>query len=175
MTLDIGGTVFPKDDRDNFGEQVGLLNYDFRWHLGDRLTFLCDGFADAFGGGMRKVTAGSVISRPGVSNAYLGIRSIEGPFSSSVIIGSASYRMSKKWIVTAGGAVDLGPTGNIGQTLSFTRVGESFLIRTGFNADVSRGNVGAVFAIEPRFLPTSSRLGRIGGVQIPPAGAYGLE
>ena len=30
------------------------------------------------------------------------------------------------------------------------------------------------FAIEPRFL-SSRRLGYVGGVQIPPAGAYGLE
>ena len=35
-------------------------------------------------------------------------------------------------------------------------------------------NEGATFGIEPRFLP-NARLGRVGGVQIPPAGALGLE
>ena len=27
---------FPDPDRDNFGQDVGLFDYDFRWHLGDR-------------------------------------------------------------------------------------------------------------------------------------------
>ena len=49
---------------------------------------------------------------------------------------------------------------------------------TGYQAisayDASRNNFGATIGIEPRFLP-SSRLGRIGGVTVPPAGALGLE
>ena len=174
ISMDTGFTLFPKPDRDNFGQEIGLAHYDFRWHLGDRTTLLSDGYIDFFGSGLRKFTAGGVISRPGQGNLFLGLRSIEGPISSTVLIGTTSYRMSDKWILSAGGAVDLGPTGNIGQTIAFTRIGESFLVKAGFRADVSRGNVGAVFVIEPRFLPTS-RLGRIAGLQVPPAGAYGLE
>jgi hypothetical protein len=82
--------------------------------------------------------------------------------------------MSEKWIATAGASWDLGPTGNIGQNVAVTRVGESFLIRFGVNFDASRDNLGVSFLLEPRFLP-STRLGRVGGVQIPPAGAMGLE
>jgi hypothetical protein len=174
ISMDTGFTLFPKPDRDNFGQEIGLAHYDFRWHLGDRTTLLSDGYVDFFGSGLRKFTAGGVISRPGQGNLFLGLRSIEGPISSTVLIGTTSYRMSDKWILSAGGAVDLGPTGNIGQTIAFTRIGESFLVKAGFRADVSRGNVGAVLVVEPRFLPTS-RLGRIAGLQVPPAGAYGLE
>ena len=58
--------------------------------------------------------------------------------------------------------------------LSHGRIGESALVRVGFNVDEGRDNVGVSFSIEPRFL-ASSRLGRVGGVQIPPAGARGLE
>jgi hypothetical protein len=47
-------------------------------------------------------------------------------------------------------------------------------VRVGFNYDASRNNFGAVIGVEPRFLP-SSRLGRVGGVAVPPAGALGLE
>ena len=53
-------------------------------------------------------------------------------------------------------------------------IGESSLIRVGMNVDESRDNIGVQFAIEPRFM-ASSRLGRIGGGQIPPAGSQGLE
>ena len=174
VALDVDGVLYPKPGRDNFGQDVGLMTYDFSWHLGDRLTLLSDGFVDVFGDGMKRFTVGGFMSRPGVGNAYFGFRSIEGPISSSVLASAVNYRMTEKWILTAGAAFDLGPTGNIGQTFAFTRIGESLLIRVGFNADVSRGNVGATIAVEPRFLP-QSRLGRIGGVRIPPAGAYGLE
>jgi len=55
-----------------------------------------------------------------------------------------------------------------------TRVGESFLFQVGFTYDVSRDNLNVSLLVEPRFMP-GNRLGRVGGVAIPPAGAYGLE
>ena len=174
VLLDVEGTYFPKASRDNFGQEFGLFNYDFRWNVGDRLTFLSDGFADFFGNGLRTFTLGGLITRPERGQVYLGFRTIEGPISSSIFTGSVGYRMSEKWILTGGTSVDLGATGNIGQFLGLTRIGESALIRIGFNADRSRNNIGINFSIEPRFL-ASNRLGLVGGVQIPPAGAYGLE
>jgi len=123
---------------------------------------------------LRTFSLGGVATRPARGNLFVGFRSIEGPVSSSILSGSLSYRMSEKWIVRAGASVDFGQAGNIGQTFGLTRIGESTLIRVGFSVDESRNNVGARVMIEPRFLP-SSRLGYVGGVQIPPAGAYGLE
>lgn len=174
MVLDIQGTYFPKAARDNFNADVGLLNYDYRWHVGDRFTILSDGFADVFSGGLRTVSVGGILTRPEYGNIYVGYRSIDGPVTSSVLSAALTYRMTEKWIATGGASFDFGPTGNIGQQVSFTRVGEAMLVRLGFNVDASRGNFGAVFAIEPRFLP-GSRLGMVGGVPIPPAGAMGLE
>ncbi|MCB9941235.1 MAG: LPS-assembly protein LptD [Planctomycetaceae bacterium] len=174
IALDVEGSFFPKADRDNFGQEFGLLNYDFRWHVGDRVTLLSDGFADLFGDGLRTFSFGGIATRPSKGSVYLGYRSIEGPISSNIVSASLSYRLSEKWVLTGGAAIDFGKTGNIGQTVGLTRIGESTLIRVGFNVDESRGNVGANFQIEPRFL-SSRKLGYIGGVQIPPAGAYGLE
>lgn len=174
IVLDVDAVVFPNADRDNFGQSLGLIDYDFQWHVGDRLTFLSDGFFDLFDQGLKQVTVGALLSRPEAGNVYIGLRSTEGPISSNVLAASTSYRMSEKWIATAGATVDFSKAGNLGQNVSFTRVGESFLIKVGFNYDASRDNFGVNFGIEPRFLP-SSRLGRVGGVQIPPAGALGLE
>jgi hypothetical protein len=174
ILFDVEGSFFPKASRDNFGADAGLLNYQFQWNVGDRLTFLSDGYADTFSQGLRTFSVGGIISRPEQGNLYLGFRSLEGPISANIVTGSLSYRMSEKWIATAGAMVDLGPTGNIGQSLSFTRIGESLLVRLGLNVDASRGSVGAVVAIEPRFL-NSSRLGQVGGVQVAPAGSLWLE
>ncbi|MEQ8785893.1 MAG: organic solvent tolerance protein OstA [Pirellulaceae bacterium] len=174
IVLDLEGSFFQNADRDNFGEEVGLLNYDFRWHVGDRLTMLSDGFFDVFSQGLKTVSVGGILTQPEYGSLYLGFRSLEGPIASNILSGAVNYRMSEKWIATAGTAVDFASTGNIGQSIAFTRVGESALLRVGFNADVLRRNVGVVFSIEPRFLPVTG-LGNVGGVFIPPAGAEGLE
>jgi hypothetical protein len=102
------------------------------------------------------------------------MRSIEGPISSSILTSALSYRMSEKWVLTGAASIDFGKVGNIGQSLAVTRIGESTLLRLGAYVDASRDDFGINFAIEPRFL-ASSKLGRVGGVTIPPAGAFGLE
>ena len=63
VTLNIGGTLFPKPARDNFGANLGMLNYDLRWHVGDRVTLLSDGYADTFSGGLRTVSLGGYLTR----------------------------------------------------------------------------------------------------------------
>jgi len=174
IVLDTNATWFPDDVRDNFGEPFGLVDYDFRWHVGDRLTFLSDGFFDFFDQGAQLVTVGAFLERPPRGNLYMGFRDLEGPIKSRVILASYSYRMSPKWISSMGTAVDVAGNGNIGQYLALTRVGESLLVSVGANFDASKDNFGVNLAVEPRFLPRT-RLGNIAGAQIPVAGAYGLE
>lgn len=174
ITLDVGGSYFPEADRDNFGENFGMFDYQFRWNIGDRFSLLSDGYADLFTDGLKTISVGSIISRPENGRLYLGIRQIDGPIESQIITAAWSYRMSDTWMTTASGSYDLGETGNIGQTINFTRIGESFLVSFGVRADASRGNVGAIFSIQPRFLP-KSKMGQFDGLYIPPPGSRGLE
>jgi lipopolysaccharide export system protein LptA len=174
ITLDLGTSLFPEADRDNFGEVVGLANYDFTWHLGDRFTLMSDGFADVFAQGLRQITVGANMGRPESGSLYLGARSTEGPISSSVLLAYVNYRMSEKWIANAGATYDLSNTGNIGNTIGFTRIGEAFLLTTNVNYDRSRDALGVNFSLEPRFLPRG-KAGFVNGVRVPPAGTYGLE
>ena len=168
----MNATYFPDADRDNFGQELGLMDYDLRWHLGDRFTVLSDGFADVFGDGLKTVSGGVLINRPTLGNGYVGLRTINGPVTSNVLLGSFSYRLSEKWITTAGAAYDFANDGNIGQTFTVTRIGESMLVTLGVNVDASKGNVGFNFLIEPRFLP-KLRLTQTTGIDVPPAGAWG--
>ncbi len=174
VALDVDWIFFPQADRDNFGEEAGALNYNFRYHIGDRVSLLSDGYVDFFSQGLKTVSAGARFSRPGTADAYIGFLSMEGPISSNVINGSLNYRLNEKWIFTGGAAFDLSSVGNVGQTLALTKIGESALIRVGVNVDSGRDNVSFNFNIEPRFLPPT-RLGSIGGSLIPPAGLFGLE
>ncbi|GAG46610.1 unnamed protein product, partial [marine sediment metagenome] len=177
VVFDTHLSLFPKDSADtegNFDEFMGLVDYDFRWHVGDRFTLLSDGIFDFFSEGQQLTTFGALLNRPDRGSLYLGLRSLQGPIDSQVVLASLSYRMSEKWIATMGSAVDLGDAGNLGQRMTITRLGESFLVRVGFNADVGKDSVGVKFSIEPRFL-LSGRGRPIDGIFVPPAGAYGLE
>ena len=156
ISLDVDATYFPEPDRDNFGQPFGLFNYDFRWHVGDRLTLLSDGYADFFDEGLQTVMVGGQITRPERGNLFVSYRWFEGPFRSEILSALVAYRLSEKWVVTAGSVVDMTDTGNIGQSFGVTRIGESLLMQIGFNADLSRDNVGLNLAIEPRFLPRAS-------------------
>ncbi len=174
ITLDTNLTVFPEPGRDNYGRTFGLLDYDFNWHVGDRLTFVSDGIFDFFNQGQRIVSVGGFLNRPPRGSLYAGFRILEGPIRGRILSFSYTYWMSPKWVSSFGTTIDLGNQGNLGQNFSVTRIGESFLVSAGFNVDAARDSVGVALAIEPRFLP-KSRLGRIGGAQIPPAGTSGLE
>jgi hypothetical protein len=149
LTFDANATWFPMENRDNAGADVGLIDYDLRWHLGDRFSILSDGAADTFGDGLRTVSIGMLLNRPERGNAYFGFRTIGGPFEAHVLSATLNYRMSPKWI-------------------------GSLIATIGGHIDESKDNVGVSFLVEPRFLPTLNVTRRT-GIEIPPVGAYGLE
>jgi hypothetical protein len=174
IVFDVDGMLYPRKDEDNFGEALGQLEYDFRWHVGDRLTLLSDGYADTFDNGLRMISFGGAISRPERGQLYAGIVSVEGPISSNVLVASVTYRLSEKWIADGSATYDFGDTGDVGERFAVTRIGESALVRLGFYVDHGRDNVGAVVSIEPRFLP-NRRIGRLADALVPPMGVEGFQ
>ncbi|MCU0709651.1 MAG: organic solvent tolerance protein OstA [Pirellula sp.] len=174
VEFDVDGIFFYNPDRDNFGEAVGGINYDFRYHIGDRFAIVSDGYYDLFEQGLHATSIGSILSRPGRGELYLGYTTLSGPVSSQILNTTFNYRLNEKWAANGGTAIDFGPTGNTGQSFGITRIGESFLLRLGVAYDQGRDNVSFQFALEPRFFQTAG-LGNVGGQVIPPAGLYGLE
>lgn len=174
VTFDVGTSFFPRADRDNFGADFGLTNYNFQWHVGDRVSLVSDGFFEFYSQGLRTASLGLHFNRPEVGSLLLSYRMIEGPLSSNLITASTIYRMSDKWGVRATTSIDLGEAGNLGQSLSVIYLGESFLWRLGAFGDATRGNYGVQFGVEPRFL-LRPRMFRPGGVALAPASARFLE
>jgi hypothetical protein len=174
LTFDSNATWFPVENRDNNGADFGLIDYDLRWHLGDRFSILSDGAAETFGDGLRTAAIGVLLNRPMRGNAYLGFRTFGGIIDSNVVNASVNYRISPKWIGSAGAQFEIGGSGNVSQSLAFTRIGESLIATLGTSFDESKDNVGVSFLLEPRFLPDLS-VTRKTGIEIPPAGAFGLE
>lgn len=169
IVLDTEAAWFPKPDRDNFGTSLGLAGYNFRWHVGDRLTLLSDGGFDFFDDAGKAFTVSAFLNRPPRADWYISFRTLSGPISSQVVSTGYTYRLSPKWIASAGSSYDFGETGSIGQHLGITRVGESLLTSLDINVDSGKDNVGVNFFIQPRFLPATR------GPQVPVAGLYGLE
>ena len=172
ITLDVDGELFPTTSQ-NFGQVMGLWQYDFRWHVGDRTTVLSTADVDFFSGGQQLYTVGALLNRTPRGSVYLGFNEFGGPIQASVLSASYTYRMSPKWASSFGTALNLRGM-NIGQNFQLTRIGESFLMTFGFNVDYSRNNVGVTFNLEPRFLSRTQFASRT-GLDVPMAGAYGLE
>ena len=172
ITLDIDGELFPVSGQ-NFGQTLGLWQYDFRWHVGDRTSIVSTADVDFFTGGQQLYTVGALLNRTPRGSVYLGFNEFGGPIQASVLVGSYTYRMSPKWASSFGTALNLRGM-NIGQNFQLTRIGESFLMTFGFNVDYSRNNVGVTFNLEPRFLSRTQFASR-SGIDLPMAGAYGLE
>jgi hypothetical protein len=105
---------------------------------------------------------------------YLGVTSLQGPIDSIVGLASLSYRLGPKYIVAYNGSLELSGDANVVQRLALTRIGESFLFRVGVNSDQSKGSVGASLAVQPRLFRRRGR-NLIEGINVPPAGAFGLE
>ena len=172
IVFDVDGELFPVSGQ-NFGQAMGLWQYDFRWHVGDRTTVLSSADVDFFAGGQQLFTVGALLNRTPRGSFFIGFNEFGGPIQASVLTGSYTYRMSPKWASTFGTALDLRGA-NIGQNFQLTRIGESFLMTFGFNVDYSRNNVGVTFNLEPRFLSRTQFASRT-GLDVPVAGAYGLE
>lgn len=174
IVFDTEAVYFPRPNTDNFGQDFGLVNYDFRWHLGERVTLLSNGYRDFFPQGQRTWSLGATITRPTNGNLYVGFRSLNGPFHSNIGIVQANYRLSPKWFGSAGTTYDFSGTGTIGNNFSLVRIGESFLVSMNFTYDAYKRNFTATFNVEPRFLASMAR-NALKGVTVPTAGFYGLE
>lgn len=152
MTLDLEGSYFPNPDRDNFGENIGLLGARYRWFIGDRTTVVANAKYDLFDGAQQLWDIGMTNQRSDRGSLYLGLRQVRagGVLDSQIGTVSMTYQMSPKWVSTFGTAFDVKEQRNIGQSLTVTRVGSDFLVHLGTNYDQSKGNAGFAIAVEPR-------------------------
>ena len=175
MEFDTNITFFPDANRDNFGTSVGLLDYNYIWHVGDRLTLLSNGVFDFFGEGQKIVTVGMFLTRPPRGSLYAGFSVLEGPISSDVLSMAYSYWMSPKWIASSGMSIDLRQPKNFGPTLQLVRVGESMLWGINLNYNPALNTGGVSLTIEPRFVPKSGPLSQKAGIQLGQAGEFGVE
>ncbi len=165
MTLDTAFAWFPASDRDNFSEDFGLITYDYSWHIGDRTSFLTQGWFETYDDGPMMWNAGVFLERPPRGSFYVGY-SIIDPIDSRVVQTSYNYWMSPKWVSSFSTSYDFGETQNLGQSFVVTRIGSDIVFRLGLSWNPLRDNFGVGIEIQPRIAP-NLHLGSLGGARVP--------
>jgi hypothetical protein len=168
MTWEYGASFYPKSDRDNFGEDFGLLYNHSRWNISDRTSLLTDTNWDLFDNAQNLWSVGVLSQRSLRGSLYLGFRQVKATnyFDSQTLIGSYSYQMSPKWISTASYAYDVAASESRGSSLTVSRVGLDWILHFGVGFDFSKDNVGLGVSFEPRFGPPSpTNLSYLLGIQ----------
>ena len=161
MTLSTFATWFPNGGRDNYGNPFGLLDYDYTWRIGDRTTFLSQGFMEPFSGGARYFSAGWFVERPERLAFFLGFRYID-PLGTRAVIASSSYAFSEKYQISYATSYDFGKNQNLGNSVVVTRIGTDVQVSVGLHFDALTNNFGAIFEIQSVLLPAKST--RYGGL-----------
>ncbi len=156
ITLDTHVNIYP-ENKQNFGETLGLIDYDFRWHVGDRVAILSSGLYDVFSNGQKITRLGALTERPGRGSLYLGIDQLEGFFTATYLNLNIEYTMNEKYSLRYGTSYDLSAGESSGHALSITRTGESFAFSLGTSYDPSRDNLGVNLSIHPVFLTNYNR------------------
>lgn len=151
IKFDAGLNLYPKDE-ENFGEIPGLLDYDASWLVGDRFAVLSSGLYDVWGTGQKITRVGFQRRRPGLSSVYLGVDRLYGPIDSTYLNLALAYRTSEKWGLGFNASYDLSEGRNVGQNLTVSRVGESFVVTVEASRNESQDNWGLNLSIEPVFL-----------------------
>lgn len=151
VKFDAGLNLYPNDE-ENFGEIPGLLDYDASWLVGDRFAVLSSGLYDVWGSGQKITRVGVQRRRPGLSSAYLGVDRLYGPIDSTYLNLALAYRTSEKWGIGFNASYDLSEGRNVGQNLSVSRVGESFVVTVEASRNESQNNWGLNLSIQPIFL-----------------------
>jgi hypothetical protein len=156
MTLDLGVSLFPQPNTQNFGEVVNFLQYDWAWMVGDRVALFSSGWFDPHPGAARVWSFGTNLNRPDSSNLYIGYRQID-PLQSRQVIASVNLPFSAKYSIGASTAYDFGTNTQI-NSLTVTRRGTDLQVMLGFTYNSILNTFGFTFEVYPNLLPGTKQV-----------------
>ncbi len=165
MTLDVGASVFPRANRDNFGETFGILYYDWGWNIGDSTSLVSSGWMDPIADGPRVFTVGANLSRPDRTNLYLGYRELD-PLNSKAVLANLTYALSAKYALTGSTFYDFGVKTQVNM-IALSRIGTDLTVSLGISYNSILNTAGVNFMVMPNLFMR-------GGGAAGPAGPLGM-
>jgi hypothetical protein len=151
MSLDLGISVFPRADRDNFGHTFGIAEWDWVWNVGDRTSLSSSGWFEPFDNGPRAFDLGASFHRPDSTALYIGYRQFD-PIQSKAVVASVVYPFSGKYALTASTVWDFGVDVRT-YSLFLSRMGTDLMFNFGLSYNSTVNTFG--FAVE--VLPNVAR------------------
>jgi hypothetical protein len=147
MSLNVGVSIFPHSQRDNFGHTFGILTYDWLWNIGDRTALYSTGWFEPFTEGARVIDVGGIIGRPDTTSLTLGYRQID-PLNSKAVVASVIYPFSAKYAMTASTVWDFG--NHISSySIYMSRMGSDVMVNFGFSFSSTLNTFSFVFEMVP--------------------------
>jgi hypothetical protein len=150
MYLDAGATLFPAPNRDNLGNSWGLIDYNYRWNIGDRTSITSEGLYEPYDGTLQ-VGGGIFAQRPPRSTMSIFFSHFDsGPFQSNYIGLGTAYRLSNRYAGFFEIGKDLAAPNAVNVRASFSRIGLDFVTTLGIYWNAGRDDLGFDFSILPR-------------------------
>jgi hypothetical protein len=160
MTLDLSASYFPDPERDNFGQSWSFLQYDWLWHIGDRVSLYSNGWFEPISHGPRTYTVGVDTSRPDGTNVSLAYRELD-PLHSRNVLAIIGYTFSPKYSLNFVAGYDFGNNIQF-DSLMLTRTGTDLQVSVGFTYNSVVNTFNFAFTIFPNLVPASKRIGNFG-------------
>lgn len=160
MNLGVTASFFPDPNRDNFGNNAALLEFNYLWNVGDQTALTAAGWFDPYDPAAHYWTIGGFLQRPDGVNFYGGYRQTD-PLNSKTVTITALYQLSKKYSFNLGASYDFGTQLALSNSLTIFRTGTDMTVGLGFSYNALVNNFGVNFVIVPN-LATAAGYGRIG-------------
>ena len=152
MALDVWTSFFPDADRDNAGETLGLVEYDYEWHLGGRTSFLTSGAWEPWTRSLDYVSVAMQFDRPGrgsfnVRHTWLNAA------GSSILTTSWNYGLNEKWSVYMGQQVDFDENEQLSSSIILSRTGRDWLWQFGVSFSHTQDETFLFVQVSPVMFP----------------------
>lgn len=152
ITFSTHFNLYPEKEQNN-GETVGLVDYDFLWHVGDRFSIFSSGLYDAFSDGQKMTRVGGVWNRPGRGGFSVALDDLQGVIKRTYLTLSFNYNMNEKYSMSYATSYDIKNNWeNVGHNFMFVRTGEAFRLLVGATYSDARKDWSFSLGLEPVFL-----------------------
>ena len=149
--------VYPQTQH-NFGKGMGLLDYNFLWHVGDRFSLFSEGLYDFFDAGQNLTRVGGVWNRPDRGSFSVMVDQFSGVVERTYLTMSIGYTMNEKYSMSYMTSYDIRNNWrNVGHNFMFVRTGESFRLLAGAVYSEALSEWSFSLGLEPVFLRQSKR------------------
>ena len=151
ITVSTHINLYPQEQH-NFGKNIGLLDYNVLWHVGDRFSLFSEGLYDVFDDGQALTRFGGVWNRPDRGSFSVMIDQFSGMVEKTYLSLSVGYTMNEKYSMSYLTSYDFKGGMNVGHNFTFVRTGESFRLLVGAVYSEALSEWSFSVGLEPVFL-----------------------